>query len=163
MTTKADDPRITTTDGAPPAPGLEDAPAPQPQKANGQNAAYWVLTKEERAKGFVRPLRDTYVHSGRRPKHPLRNLSPDERERHAGFGYVAYEAYPESAAPLAGRFWTEADLKSGCGAVTRMSREIAETYARDPAFYGSTFCVGCRAHLPVEEFVWDGTTEGVGS
>ncbi len=51
----------------------------------------------------------------------------------------------------------------GCGAATKMSTEIAETYARDPKFYGSTYCVGCRMHLPVTEFTWDGYEELVGS
>jgi hypothetical protein len=53
-----------------------------------------------------------------------------------------------------------------CGALTRMSHEIAATYARSPAFYSGTFCVGCRAHFPVGadgEFVWDGTTQKVGT
>lgn len=50
-----------------------------------------------------------------------------------------------------------------CGAMTTMSQAIAETYARDPHFYGSTYCVACRMHLPVGEdgeFVWsdDGVT-----
>ena len=51
----------------------------------------------------------------------------------------------------------------GCGAQTTMSQGIAETYARAPKFYSSTYCVGCRMHLPVGEFHWDGTTEIVGS
>ena len=51
----------------------------------------------------------------------------------------------------------------GCGAQTTMSQGIAETYARSPHFYGSTYCVGCQMHLPVGEFHWDGTTEIVGS
>ena len=50
-----------------------------------------------------------------------------------------------------------------CGAVTTMSSAIAETYAREPNFYGRTFCVACVAHRPVDEFVWDGTDERVGS
>jgi hypothetical protein len=50
-----------------------------------------------------------------------------------------------------------------CGAVTRMSQEIAATYAREPHFYGSTYCTYCRKHLPVSEFTWDGTSEVVGS
>lgn len=41
-----------------------------------------------------------------------------------------------------------------CGAVTTMSRPIAETYARQPGFYGATYCVGCRMHLPVGQFEW---------
>ncbi len=61
-----------------------------------------------------------------------------------------------------------------CGAVTTMSQAIAETYARNPGFYGGTFCVSCRDHFPVGEageFAWDrprkdtplGTSDKVGS
>ena len=38
-----------------------------------------------------------------------------------------------------------------------MSRDIAETCARDPGFYSGTFCTTCRAHFPVGEsgeFTW---------
>lgn len=42
----------------------------------------------------------------------------------------------------------------GCGAVTTMSLAIAETYARDPKFYGATYCTGCRMHKDVAEFEW---------
>jgi hypothetical protein len=80
-----------------------------------------------------------------------------------------------------GAYWilTDAERKKGfvrpvrrsykhtCGVLTTMGIAIAETYARDPKFYGSTFCAGCNKHLPVAEFVWvDGdraTTEVVGS
>jgi hypothetical protein len=44
-----------------------------------------------------------------------------------------------------------------CGAITTMSRDIAETYARDPEFYSGTFCSTCRGHFPVGEdgeFTW---------
>lgn len=80
----------------------------------GQQEAYLVLSDEERAKGFVRPFRDSYVHDR-------------------------------------------------CGTLTKMSRDISETYARDPKFYDGTFCVGCRKHLPLAEFKWAGTDEVVGS
>lgn len=83
-------------------------------KENGQQRDYVVLTPEERAKGYVRPVRRRYVHTR-------------------------------------------------CGVVTTMSQAIAETYARDPYFYSGTFCVGCGKHLPLEQFVWDGTTEQVGT
>lgn len=43
----------------------------------------------------------------------------------------------------------------GCGAVTTMALALCETYARQPTFYGSTYCVGCSKHLPVSEFRWD--------
>lgn len=32
------------------------------QKDKGQNNCYLVLSEEERAKGFIRPYRDAYVH-----------------------------------------------------------------------------------------------------
>lgn len=79
-----------------------------------QADVYLVLSDAERAKGFVRPLRTSYVHGK-------------------------------------------------CGVVTRMSTDIAETYARQPGFYGSTYCVGCRMHLPVDEFTWDKDGQQVGS
>lgn len=41
-----------------------------------------------------------------------------------------------------------------CGTVTTMGHKIAETYARDPYFYGATFCVRCNVHKPLAEFVW---------
>lgn len=50
-----------------------------------------------------------------------------------------------------------------CGAETRMGIALAETYARDPTFYNGTFCTACRSHFPLDQFVWDGTTEQVGS
>lgn len=46
-----------------------------------------------------------------------------------------------------------------CNTETRMSREIAETYARNPSFYSGTFCSTCREHFPLSQFVWlDGET-----
>lgn len=53
-----------------------------------------------------------------------------------------------------------------CGGVTTMGQTLAETYARDPAFYSGTFCCHCGAHYPVGangEFLWDGTDEKVGT
>lgn len=92
----------------------------QKTNANGQQEDYLVLSEEERAKGFVRPVRRSYVHEV-------------------------------------------------CGAETKMSQAIAETYARNPKFYGATFCVACKGHfaliLPGGEekpaFLWDdGTAVG---
>lgn len=86
-------------------------------REDGQQREYIALPPEERAKGFVRPVRRTYRH-----------------------------------------------LK--CGTTTTMGQELAETYAREPAFYSGTFCVACRSHFPVGEageFVWDGTDEKVGT
>jgi hypothetical protein len=166
---KTDDPRYDSTDGI--TPGLEDGPAPGPiNPATGQHTSYWVLSPEERAKGFQRPVRLTYKHVGRPgPSYPLRDLTPEEQETHTGCGYVKYETFPESESPRLGRYWRASDLEAvgrGCGVVTRMAPSIAETYARQPAFYGSTFCVGCGAHFRVGvvgEFVWEGTDERVGT
>lgn len=71
-----------------------------------QAAAYLVLSEDERAKGFVRPVRRSYWHVI-------------------------------------------------CGAVTTMGQAIAETYARNPGFYGATYCTTCMRHAPVGEFRWD--------
>lgn len=53
-----------------------------------------------------------------------------------------------------------------CGVVTSMNCSISETYARNPYFYGGTYCAMCRAHFPVGvngEFLWDGTDIKVGT
>ena len=48
--------------------------------------------------------------------------------------------------------------------VTRMQGgDLAETWARDPKFYGNTYCVHCGMHRPVREFVWEGTDERLGT
>jgi len=66
-----------------------------------------------------------------------------EKERKQGFVRPLYRAYihhdPE------------------CGVVTRMGLALCETYARNPSFYGATYCCGCRMHRPVGaagEFTW---------
>ena len=104
-----ENPKTTLADGSPVTPDHREI-----DPKTGLQKAYVVLSDEERAKGFVRPVRDRYVHNK-------------------------------------------------CGTLTIMGRALAETYARDPYFYSGTFCAGCRAHFPVDEFVWDGTTEEVGS
>lgn len=83
-------------------------------KENGQQKDYVVLTEEERAKGFVRPVRLKYIHKT-------------------------------------------------CGVETRMSESIAETYARNPKFYNATFCVSCKAHYVLSQFLWSDTDQEVGS
>lgn len=45
-----------------------------------------------------------------------------------------------------------------CGELTTMNKKIAETYAVNPKFYGSTFCVHCGKHYPVSEFRWEDST-----
>ncbi len=123
--------RSVTTDGNPPVAGYENAPAPAPiDPVTNQHRAYWVLSEEERKRGFVR-----------------------------------FEPYPESASSVIGRFWTQEQLdgvEHGCGAVTTMGQALCETYARDPSYYDSTFCIGCHTLLPVNEFRWveDGAVVG---
>lgn len=156
LTTDPHDPRLGH--------GADDGPGPQ-------NAAYLVLSEAERAKGFVRPLRLSYRHVGiPAAGNPLRDLTDREQERYAGNGYVKYEEYaPANGSGAIGRFWTQAQLDAvgkGCGTVTAMGREIAETYSRSPGFYGSTYCCKCMRHLPVGaqgEFTWiesDGSEAG---
>lgn len=150
----------TTTNPNDPRLGHGSDAEPRPQ-----NEVYLVLTDEERAKGFVRPVRRSYTHVGTSTKYPLRDLTEEEKERHAAWGYVKFEMYPESESPKTGKFWTQADLDrigKGCGTITTMNQAIAETYARDPHFYGSTYCAYCQMHKPVSEFVWvdDGTVVG---
>lgn len=52
---------------------------------------------------------------------------------------------------------------SKCRTETHMGRALSETYARDPVFYGSTFCAWCGAHFPVGEFTWAADGQVVGS
>lgn len=133
-------------------------------KSDGQQEVYLVLSEEERAKGFVRPVRTRYRHVGERPTHPLRDLTPEEHEQYDRFGYHKYEQYPEGDSAVTGRFWTKDQLeRSACGTVTTMGQALAETYARDPKFYGGTFCCGCGKHFPVNEFVWEADGTQVGS
>jgi len=139
-----------------------DDPALKKTRADGQQEAYFVAPEEVRRQPAERPYRDRYVHTGVRPKHPTRPLTAEEEATHAGLGYVAYEAYPASAEScVVGRFWTEAQLKGGCGVRTVIGRAIADTYRVAPRTYGATYCCGCGKHFPVEEFTWDdGTTVG---
>lgn len=127
--------KTTLTDGSPVTP---DHRAIDPR--TGQQRGYVVLSAEERARGFVRPLRRTYTHVGSSgPKYPLRDLTPEEKERHADRGYVKFELYPESESPTTGRYWTQAQLDRhgrGCGGDTSMGVALA---------------------------VWQGTSERLGS
>lgn len=105
-------PEVTLSDGSPVTNDHREIIVGGPR--HGQQKGYIVLSEEERAKGFVRPYRDTYLHKT-------------------------------------------------CGTTTKMGRSIAETYARDPKFYGGTFCANCRTHFPLDQFVWDGTEIQVGT
>jgi hypothetical protein len=85
------------------------------EPVTGMQKDYVVLCPQERAKGFIRPVRRSYRHI------------------------------------------------KGCGSVTTMGIALAETYARDPQFYQGTFCATCRHHYPLDQFVWEGTSEILGS
>lgn len=105
-------PKTVLTNGLPVTPDHREI-----DPATGLQKAYVVLSEEERAKGFVRPVRHTYIH-----------------------------------------------LK--CWGLTTMGNSIAETYARDPNFYTGTYCCNCRGHFPIGEkgeFIWEGTTQKVGT
>lgn len=163
MATDANGPALCTTNGRP----VAEVRASQTNET-GQHDGYIVLCPDERAKGFVRPFRDRYKHVGIRPKYPLQDLTAEQHERYDRFGYVKFEAYPPDApesngGTSTGRYWTKSDLESGCGTVTTMGRALSETYAREPSFYGATFCCGCNRHLPVAEFVWTADGARVGS
>lgn len=145
------------------------------QNEEGQNECYLVLSEEERANGFVRPLRDTYVHMGKTLlyKGIHRMLSEEEKANHPDKKYVAVmtQLLNEDGSFLGGPYVTQEEIDAweankkigGCGTKTTMGKAIAETYARNPSFYGATFCVSCNKHISVDEFVWDGTNEIVGS
>lgn len=159
------DPKTTLTDGSP-----VTADHREIDPATGLQKGYVVLSAEERAKGFIRPVRRSYRHVGPSgPRYPLRDLTYDETVRYVDTKHVKFEEYPASESPVTGRYWTQQALDhvgKGCGIVTTMGQALAETYAREPGFYGGTFCVGCRTHFPVGrdgEFVWDGTVERVGT
>lgn len=63
--------------------------------------------------------------------------------------------------PVRRSYWHKRGDGSACGIETQMPHAIAATFARDPKFYGSTYCVGCQGHFPVSEFDWvDGTVVG---
>ena len=125
----------------------------------GQQRAYVVLSQSEREKGFVEPVRTCYVHVGCRPSRPTRKLTTEETKRYEAYKYVAFEEKPDGG----GRYWTQERLDSGCNMKTTISAAIAETFARKPDFYGATFCAACRQHFPLDEFVWHGTNQTVGS
>jgi len=101
--------KICATDGTPLADDHREI-----DPATGMQKQYMVLAPEERAKGYVRPLRYSYKH-----------LS--------------------------------------CNSETRMNSALAETYARNPQFYSGTFCVLCRKHFPLDQFVWVDDGKMVGS
>jgi hypothetical protein len=162
--------KLCTTDGRSP----EEARASQTNET-GQHASYIVLCDEERQKGFVRPYRDRYQHVGPLVcgavpighEYPRCVLPPGHAGGHNGGGSVWMGGVSDpvrrsqSINDRPGMRFVE--RVGGCGAVTTMGRALSETYARDPAFYGATFCCTCNAHYPVAEFVWTADGQQVGS
>lgn len=137
------------------------------QKDEGQNNCYLVLSEDERAKGFVRPYRDSYVHVGRKYSDGIRMLDKPEKSDYNGKTYVAianiFMKNEDGTTSRGGTYITQEELDQynetggyigGCGTKTTMAREISETYARNPSFYGATFCCGCNKHIGVHEFKW---------
>lgn len=138
-------------------------------ESSGMQKTYLVLSEEERAKGFVRPIRRTYVHVGRKPNYKGIHRWLDDKEKddyiRKGKFYVAIMTVltKEDGSFLGGAYvtqqefnaWKNDTLTGGCGVATTMGQALAETYARDPKFYGATYCVGCHTHLPVNEFRWE--------
>ena len=109
-------------------------------RPSGQQEKYLILSEEERAKGFVRPVRHSYKHMGIKPRYELRDLTPEQHEQYDKYNYVKYEEYPENLKySVTGRYWTEKDLKTRCEQTTKMGQALCETYARNPKFYGSTY------------------------
>ena len=90
ITTDPNDPRL--------AKGNDTEPREQAEM-------YLALSAEELAKGYLRPVRNWYVHSV-------------------------------------------------CNGQTRMPMACAQTHARDPWFYGGTYCCHCQKHRPLTEFKW---------
>lgn len=94
-------------------------------------------------------------------------VTPDHRELRADGqqkGYVVLSA--EERAKGFVRTVQRTYLHLKCGTTTTMGQALAETYARDPAFYSGTFCVNCGAHFPVGadgQFVWAGSSDKVGT
>lgn len=96
------------------------------------------------------------------PKDPRLSRGPDTGPRDQNEAYLILSE-AERARGFVRPYRAVYVHDPGCGAVTRMARDIAETYARDPNFYGFTYCVGCHMHKPVHEFRWDDSEERVGS
>lgn len=72
-------------------------------------------------------------------------------ERYPSSVLVNEEGKPDYKQPIRNRY---RHLK--CGAVTMMrGDDLCLTYATNPGYYGSTFCVGCHAHLPLDQFIWE--------
>jgi hypothetical protein len=93
------------------------------------------------------------------PVEKVRAEQTNETGQHSGYIVLC----PDERAKGFVRPYRDAYKHAACGSVTTMGRALSETYARDPSFYGSTFCVRCNRHLPVAEFAWTLDGQQVGS
>jgi hypothetical protein len=87
------------------------------------------------------------------PKHPDLGRGSDEKPVEQNKVYLVL-----SADDLAKGFvkpFRSSYKHLTCSTTTKMAHEIAATYARDPWFYGSTYCVHCCMHRPLSEFIWE--------
>ena len=140
----SDEANLCTTNGKP----VDEVRAGQTNET-GQHDGYIVLCAEERAKGFVRPYRDSYQHVGP-------NICGLLVKDCATVCYMQ----PMHAGPCGD---ATGPRPQACRKTTTMGRALSETYARQPSFYGATFCVTCNRHLPVGEFIWTADGQRVGS
>src|SRR5258708_2103158 len=91
-------------------PDLKWGPCPEEERVP-QNKKYLILSEEERKKGFIRPVRRSYIHIGQKPKYPLRDLTEEEKTRYASYNYVKFENYPrKDESCVTGKFWTQKEL-----------------------------------------------------
>lgn len=154
-------PRATVSGRAPEDPAVPGAPAPI-DPVTGQHKDHYVLPEEERAKGYIRPLRFSYTHAGRLVCGKPKNKNPDQLEGEEVPDIWVCLGAPGHEGPCGTPGYGRNRNVIGCQTSTRMPASIAETWAADPKYYGETFCVGCKKYLPVGEFVWDGSIERLG-
>ena len=162
-----EEPKMCTTSGRP-----VDIVRAEQTESEGQHKDYIVLCPDERAKGFVRPYRDKYVHVGQsicaKMVGQRRSAKPLGGPRHICALPYGHEGgcdgvFLGDVDQVTHARLQQTHRKGGCGTATTMGRALSETYARDPKFYGATFCVGCNKHLPVGEFIWSVDGKVVGS
>ena len=159
--------KTTLTDGSP---VTDDHREIDPN--TGLQKGYVVLSEEERAKGFVEPVRNSYTHIGRKIcGHDFGAYEGGVLGEHLVCGDVPGHDADHGSHRMLADSKKMARLESlgyfgGCGATTTMGRSLAETYAAKPTFYSGTYCTMCGTHFSVGEggeFVWSGTLIRVGS
>lgn len=116
----------------------------------------------------MRPVRRSYVHAGLGPVCGKAATHPPIGLEGTPHRWVCSD--PLGHEGECSHWWMEETVARtrGCNVTTSMPQAIAETYAREPAYYGTTHCAHCKLYLPVGHFVWcdpDGTrtTQRVGT